>query len=143
MQSANFAKTKSKFQTAHFIPKEEMPLLKYPQILKLEEKHGVDIETAYRNNNSWTTFINYIGEELGKRSEKKISGVNFFSVLTDSSEDASVPEKEAIFVQYLEKNLPGKDTIEVVTAVLRLVNMYSESTLLTKLSLVLHFWRHD
>lgn len=30
-------------------------------------------------------------------------------------------EKEAIFLQYLEKDLPGKDTIDVVTAFLRSV----------------------
>lgn len=128
MQSADFAKTKTKFETAYFIAKEEMPLLKYPQILKLEEKHGADIGTAYRNRQSCTNFINCIGEELGKRLQEKISGANFFSVLTDGSEDASVSEKEAIFVQYLEKNPPGKDTIEVVTAFLRLVNIHSQNT---------------
>ena len=108
MQSADFAKTKLKFETAYFIAKEEMPLLKYPQILKLEEKHGADIGRAYRNRQSGTNFINYIGEELGKRLEEKISGANFFSVLTDGSEDASVSEKEAIFVQYLEQKSPWK-----------------------------------
>ena len=65
-----------------------MFLFKYPQILKLEEKHGADIGTAYRNKQSGTNFINYIREELGKRIEEKISGVNSFSVLTDSSDDA-------------------------------------------------------
>ena len=129
MQSADFAKTKLKFETAYFTAKEEMLLLKYPQILKLEEKHGADIGRAYRNRQSGTNFINYIGEELGKRLEEKISGVNFFSVLMDGSEDASVSEKEAIFVQYLEQNPPGKDTIEVVTAFLRLVHMHSRNTL--------------
>ena len=126
---SRFGKTKLKFETAYFIAKEELPLLKYSQILKLEEKHGADIERAYRNRQSGTTFINYIGEELGKRLEEKISGVNFFSVLTDGSEDASVSEKEAIFVQYLEQNPPGKDRIEVVTAFLRLVHMHSRNTL--------------
>ena len=46
------------------------------------------IGTAYRNRQSGTNFINYIREELCKRLEEKISGVNFFSVLMDSSEDA-------------------------------------------------------
>ena len=121
MRLADFAMTKTKFETAYFVAKEEMPLLKYPQILKLEEKHGVDIGTAYRSNKSCTTFVNSIGEELGRKLEEKINEVNFFSVLADGSEDASVAEKEAIFVQYLEKDPPGKDTIDVVTAFLRSV----------------------
>ena len=112
---------KTKFETAYFVAKEEMPLLKYPQILKLEEKHGVDIGTAYRSNKSCTTFVNSIGDELGRKLEEKINEVNFFSVFADGSEDASVAEKEAIFVQYLEKDPPGKDTIDVVTAFLRSV----------------------
>ena len=67
MRSADIAKTKLKFETTYFIAKEEMPLLKYPQILKLEEKHGADIGRAYWNRQSGTNFINYIGEELSKR----------------------------------------------------------------------------
>lgn len=124
MQSADFAKTKTKFETAYFIAKEEMSLSKYPQILNLEEKHGVDIGTAYRNNNSCTSFINYIGKQLENHLEEKLSRANFFSVLTDGSEDASVTEKEAVFVQYLEKSPPGRATIQVVTAFLRLVNKH-------------------
>lgn len=65
MQSADFAKTKSTFETAYFIAKEEMRLIKYPQILKLERKHGADIGTAFLNKQCGTNFINYIGEELG------------------------------------------------------------------------------
>ena len=118
MGLADFAMTKTKFETAYFVPKEEMPLLKYLQILKLEGKHGVNIRTAYRSNKSCPMFINFIGEELGRKLEEKLNEVNFFSVLVDESEDASVAEKEAIFVQHLEKDPPGKDTIDVVTAFL-------------------------
>ena len=32
MQLADFAMTMTKFETAYFVAKEEMPLLKYPQI---------------------------------------------------------------------------------------------------------------
>ena len=65
-----------------------MPLSKQPKILKLEEMHVAEIGTAYQNRQSDTNFIDYIGEELSKKLEK-ISGVNFSSVLMDSSEDAS------------------------------------------------------
>lgn len=65
MQSADFAKRKSTFETAYFIAKEEMRLIKYPQIPKLERKHGADIGTAFLNKQCGTNFINYIREELG------------------------------------------------------------------------------
>ena len=107
MQSADFEKTKKKFETTYFIASQEMSLSKYPQILNLEEMHGVHIGTAYRNDKSCATFIEYIGKDLGRQLEKKLSAANFL--------------KEAVFVQYLEKNPPGRDSIQINTAFLRLV----------------------
>ena len=69
-------------------------------------------------------FIAHIGEELARKLGEKLSTANFFSVLTDGSEDASITEKEAVFVQYLETNPPGRDTVQVVTAFVRLVINY-------------------
>lgn len=107
MQSADLAKTKLKFEVAYFIAKEELSLTKYPELLKLEEKHGVEIGSSYRNRISCTNFIYHIGQELAEKLEEKLRNVNFFSVLTDSSEDASICEKEAIFVQHLDTSPPG------------------------------------
>ena len=52
-----------------------------------------------------------------------MTNANFFSVLTDGSEDASITEKEAVFVQYLDRKPPGQDTVKVTTAFLRLVDL--------------------
>ena len=38
--------------------------------------------------------------------------------------DASITEKEAVFVQYLKTNPPGRDTVQVVIAFVRLVVNY-------------------
>lgn len=119
MQASDHAKTKTKFEVAYSIAKEELPLSKYPQLLKLEEKHGVDIGTAYRNDMSCNVFISHIAEVLASDLREKLSNVNFFSVLTDGSEDASISEKEAIFVRFLDPNPPRRDTIQVVTSFLR------------------------
>lgn len=119
MQASDHAKTKTKFEIAYFIAKEELPLSKYPQLLKLEEKHGVDIGTAYRNDMSCNVFISHIAEVLASDLREKLSNVNFFSVLTDGSEDASISEKEAIFVRFLDPNPLRRDTIQVVTSFLR------------------------
>ena len=118
MQASDLAKTKIKFDVAYFIAKEELPLSKFPELLKLEEKHGVDVGTAYRNDMSCNIFIKHIGEEI-ERNLKELSNAHFFSVLTDGSEDASISEMEAVFVQHLEKNPPGRDTIQVATSFVR------------------------
>jgi hypothetical protein len=59
---------------------------------------------------------------LGKNLQKLLD-VNFFSVLTDGSEDASTTEKEAVFVQHLDKNPPGRDAVQVVTSFLNLADL--------------------
>ena len=119
MQASDHAKTKTKFEVAYFTAKEELPLSKYLQLLKLEKKHGVDIGIAYRNDMSCNVFITHIVELLASDLKEKLSNANFFSVLTDGSEDASISEKEAVFVQFLDPNPPGRDTFQVVTSFLR------------------------
>ena len=80
MQAADLAKTKLKFEVAYFIAKEEVSLTKYPELLKLEEKHGVEIGSSYRNCISCANFIYHIGQELAEKLEEKLRNVNFFSV---------------------------------------------------------------
>lgn len=46
MQSTDLARTKTKFEVAYFVAKEELLLSKYPQLLNLEEKQGVDLGKA-------------------------------------------------------------------------------------------------
>ena len=41
----------------------------------------------------------------------------------DGSEDVSTTEKEAVFVQHLDKNPPGRDTVQVVTSFLNLADL--------------------
>lgn len=65
MQSNDLARTKTKFEVAYFVAKEEMPISKYPWLLKLEEKQGVDLRKAYHSEKSYNMFIAHIGEELG------------------------------------------------------------------------------
>lgn len=43
MRAGNLAKTKLKFEVAYSIVKEELPLAKYPQLIQLTERHGVEI----------------------------------------------------------------------------------------------------
>lgn len=120
MNQEDIDNTRKKFEVAYFIAKEELPLVKYEQLLKLEEKHGVEFGVAYRNHKSCGVFINFISKEMEVRLCKKINESHFFSVLADGSDDVSVNEKEAIFVQYLDTSPPGSDTIKVMTSFLGL-----------------------
>ena len=123
MKAGDLAKAKVNFELAYFIAKEELPLAKYSEILKLEAKHGVKIGKSYLNRISCNTFLKYISADLARKLEQKLTNDNFFSVLTDGFEDASITEKEAVFVQYLDRKPPGQDTVKVTTAFLRLVKL--------------------
>ena len=107
MQASDLGETKMKFEVAYFIAKEELPLAKYKQIVRPEEKHGVEIGKTYRNRKSSTKFISAISDQVAKDLETKLSNANSFSILVDSSEDKSILEKEAVFVQYLNERPPG------------------------------------
>ena len=66
MQASDYAKTKTKLEVAYFVEKEELPLSKYPQLFKLEEKHGVDIGIGIGKifGMSCNVFITHIAEAL-------------------------------------------------------------------------------
>ena len=69
-----------------------MPLVKYPPLIELEEKHGVELGTNYRSDKQCAVFIDCIGEELGSQLQNNLSKAKFLSVLTDGSTDASIIE---------------------------------------------------
>ena len=57
------------------------------------------------NRKQCAYFINYIGKDMENSLQERLSDVNFFSVLTDGSTDASAIENEAVFVRCMEKTL--------------------------------------
>ena len=48
MQAGEIEKTIKKFEIAYFLAKEELPMVKYPALLALEEKHGVELDNNYQ-----------------------------------------------------------------------------------------------
>ena len=64
MNIKDFELTKKKFKVTYFIAKEELPLSLFPKLLNLEERHGVELGTAYRNRNYAGKIIDYISEKL-------------------------------------------------------------------------------
>ena len=95
--------TRKKFETAYFIAEEELTLTKFERILALEELHNIELGNAYRNNNMFGEFTDYIAEELVLKVLQKLKSSNFHSALWDGTADVSVSEKETIFVLFLYK----------------------------------------
>ena len=52
MNKRDIELTRTKMETAYFVAKEELPLTKYAKFLDHEERHGVNVGTAYRNRNT-------------------------------------------------------------------------------------------
>lgn len=51
-----------KFDIAYFVATEKLSFRKYPQICKLEARHGVNIGSTYNHDTNACTFVHYIAE---------------------------------------------------------------------------------
>ena len=103
MNEKDIILTRKKFDTAYFIAKEDLLLTKFVRILALEELHNVELGNAYRNNNMRGEFIDYIADDLASKVLQQLKSSNLHSALWDGTTDVSIPEKETIFVLYLDK----------------------------------------
>ena len=76
-----------KFDIAHFVATRKLAFTNYPVLCQLEAKHGVDVGTAYRNENAGKTFCHFIAESKREDLVTKLTKANFFSILMDGSTD--------------------------------------------------------
>ena len=123
MDRKNVETNKKKFETAYFVVKEELPITKYKKILLLEEKHGVVLDSAYRNDSSAGIIIKYIADSIARELKCKLETAPFYSVLTDGSTDSSITEKEAIFVVTFDPSPLGSNKIGVNISFLSIVDL--------------------
>ena len=123
MDRKNVETNKKKFETAYFVVKEELPITKYKKILLLEEKHGVVLDSAYRNDSSAGIIIKYIADSIARELKCKLETAPFYSVLTDGSTDSSITEKEAIFVVTFDPSPLGSNKIGVNISFLLIVDL--------------------
>ncbi len=98
------AKLRCKFDVAFFIAKEKLSFKKYPQLLKLEARHGISLGTTYMSEVSCREFTHYIAECMRQHITNCTSTSNFFSLLLDGSTDSGNIENIAFFIVWLDKN---------------------------------------
>ena len=105
MDATTQERLKKKFDVCYLLAKENMAFVKYPAILELEERHGVDVGFAYRTKDSAKVFTHYIAENQRQYFfAQEFSSVKFFSFLMDGSTDASNTENELIMIVFCKKD---------------------------------------
>ena len=105
-----------------------MAFKKYPSILKLEEMHGVDVGSAYRNDKSCGEFVDCIGKDFSNVLSKNIKNADFYSILFDGATDESTKDQECFYILLFNKcpKEKGKrDRVEVSLNFLGLHNTKS------------------
>ena len=91
-----------KFDIAHFVATQRLPFPNYPALCQLEAKHGVDVGTAYRNQNAGKTFCHFIAESKREQLVEKLTKAHFFSILMDGSTDTGNIDDEMFLVLWCD-----------------------------------------
>ena len=60
IDTARMAATKRKFDIAYNIAKENMAFSKMGALCELQERHGVDLGSGYKNEKAFATFVHFI-----------------------------------------------------------------------------------
>lgn len=114
MDAALELKMKRKFEIAYMLCKEHMAFTKMSPLCELEEKHGVDLGSGYKNKSACVTFVEFIALELRQQLLSRMGKANFFSILCDGTTDSGNLEEELFVVQFFDPD--GGDCMVNVTS---------------------------
>ncbi|XP_057317246.1 E3 SUMO-protein ligase KIAA1586-like [Hydractinia symbiolongicarpus] len=123
MDEKDMQRTKKKFEVAYFVAKNRLPLTTYPELLKLERKHEVDIGIAYNTDRACGTFIDYMGKDMKQQLNADLAKAKFFSVLCDGSTDNAVVENEVIYALHFDPTPVNSNCVEVKVSFLSMTHL--------------------
>ncbi len=95
-------RVKKKFNIAYFLCKEHLAFAKMNAICKLQETHGIDLGTGYKNEKACAYFVRYIGQSLKESLTEELQRAKFFSIQTDGSSDIANVEEELFLALYCD-----------------------------------------
>ena len=98
------ARMRRKFDACYVMAKESMPFAKYPALLELEARHGVDLGFAYQTPDSAKTFTGYIAKSQRHAFLRTLSSSHFYSILMDGTTDAGNQEDELTVIVYCSRD---------------------------------------
>ena len=102
MDTARMAATKRKFDIAYMIAKENMAYSKMAALCELQERHGVDLGSGYKNEKACATFVDYISLEQRRILVNSLDRARFFSLQLDGSADSGNVEDELFLVVFCD-----------------------------------------
>ena len=94
------------FDISYMLAKEELPLSKYPALIEVEKRRGVDVGNTYNTEHKCKEFTSLIGETMRSEVLGSLMQAKYISILMDGSTDCSVTEKELIYVMYVNSGKP-------------------------------------
>ena len=94
------------FRNAHAVAKHKKSISDYNWLCHLDEAKGLTLGRTYPNINDCTTFIKYIATTAKDEVADKIKKARFMSVTSDGGTDASITEREIVFVHYSSNSKP-------------------------------------
>lgn len=92
--------------TAYFIAKEKIPFSKFPGLINLQKKNGLQISSTYANDKSCAEMVSVLGKVFKERTVSGINQSNYISVMADGATDAGGLENETVFCRYLTDGQP-------------------------------------
>lgn len=115
------ARLRRKFDVCYAMAKESIPFAKYPALLALEARHGVDLGSAYCTPESARIFTGYIAASQRQAFVNALSECHFFSFLMDGTTDAGNQEDELIVLVHCSKD----DSTQELTPRTRFLSIHS------------------
>ena len=95
-------KLTKKFEIAYLLCKENLAFMKMAPLCALEERHGVDLGSGYKNDQACAEFVKYIAQEWRALLNSTLSKAKFFSIQGDGSTDSGNIEEELFLVLYFD-----------------------------------------
>lgn len=89
---------------SYVLAREEIAFNKFPKLIALEKRHGVDLGDTYNTVEKCEEFTECIAEDKKDALKRQLANTLYFSVCCDGSTDVSVTEKEIIFIIYVDNN---------------------------------------
>ena len=109
-----------KFDLCFVMAKQSIPFAKYPAMLELEKRHGVDLGHAYNTTDSARLFTSFIAKSQCQSFLNALPR-GFFSLLMDGSTDAGNLEDEVIVLVFGHMN----DSEQEITTQSRFLSVHN------------------